>query len=63
MLVKQVLLLSINLVAMWAIFVKNLLLPQKQNKNKDNNCKNKNKNNKQKWLPSYLNLYDEDLLV
>lgn len=30
MLVKQVLLLSIDLVAMWAIFVKNLMLPQKQ---------------------------------
>lgn len=63
MLVKQVLLLSIDLVAMWAIFVKNLMLPQKQNKNKDNNCKNTNTNNKQKCMPSYLNLYDEDLLV
>lgn len=40
MLVKQVLLLSIDLVAMWAIFVKNLMLPQTQNKNKDN-CKKK----------------------
>lgn len=61
MLVKQVLLLSIDLIAMWVIFVKNLMLPQKQNKNKDNNCKNtKNTNNKQKCMPSYLNLYDED---
>lgn len=46
MLVKQELLLSIDLVAMWAIFVKNLMLPQTQNKNKGN-CKNKNTNNKQ----------------
>lgn len=63
MLVKQVLLLSIDLVAMWAIFVKNLMLPQTQNKNKDNCKKKPNTNNKQKCMPSYLNLYDEDLLV
>lgn len=56
MLVKQVLLLSIDLVAMWAIFVKNLMLPQTQNKNKDNCKKKPNTNNKQKCMPSYLNL-------
>lgn len=41
MLVIQVLLLSIDLVAMWVIFVKNLMLPQKQNKKKTTTAKTK----------------------